>query len=63
MSVELKSGPQVLISGRRASAVYRIARFPTFRSEKQRYAWAEGKKVFYKGGAYVAPGEKEATAA
>lgn len=28
---------------RRASAVYRIARFPIPRSEKQRYAWEQGK--------------------
>jgi hypothetical protein len=33
----------------RSSAVYRISRFPAPRSEKQRYAWEEGKKVFYKG--------------
>lgn len=33
----------------RASAVYRIARFPAPRSDKQREAWAEGKKVFYRG--------------
>lgn len=37
----------------RSSAVYRIARFPTFRSDKQRLAWTEGKKVFYKGGALL----------
>lgn len=33
----------------RASAVYRIARFPAPRSEKQRYAWQEGKKAANKG--------------
>jgi pimeloyl-ACP methyl ester carboxylesterase len=33
----------------RASAVYRIARFPTPRSPLQKKAWTEGKKVFYKG--------------
>ncbi|ORY61681.1 Alpha/Beta hydrolase protein [Pseudomassariella vexata] len=33
----------------RASALYRIARFPAPRSEKQRYAWEEGKKVARKG--------------
>ena len=33
----------------RSSAVYRISRFPAPRSEQQRYAWNEGKKVFYKG--------------
>lgn len=33
----------------RASAVYRIARFPAPRSEKQREAWEKGKKVFYQG--------------
>ncbi|KAK4182551.1 Alpha/Beta hydrolase protein [Podospora australis] len=33
----------------RSSAVYRIARFPAPRSEKQRVAWAKGKEVFYKG--------------
>ena len=37
----------------RSSAVYRIARFPTFRSEKQKLAWKLGKEVFYKGAAYV----------
>ena len=30
---------------RRASAVYRISRFPAPRSEKQRYAWEEGKRL------------------
>ncbi|KAF2724328.1 alpha/beta-hydrolase [Polychaeton citri CBS 116435] len=34
---------------RRASALYRISRFPAPRSEKQRYAWEEGKKVAIKG--------------
>ncbi|KEQ79600.1 alpha/beta-hydrolase [Aureobasidium pullulans] len=33
----------------RASAVYRISRFPAPRSEKQRYAWQEGKKACIKG--------------
>ncbi|TKA52113.1 hypothetical protein B0A49_11935, partial [Cryomyces minteri] len=33
----------------RASAVYRIARFPAPRSEKQRHAWTEGKKACLKG--------------
>ncbi|KAI9692777.1 MAG: hypothetical protein M1820_009376 [Bogoriella megaspora] len=33
----------------RASAVYRISRFPAPRSEKQRHAWEEGKKVTRKG--------------
>ncbi|KAH9841314.1 heptaketide hydrolyase ayg1-like [Teratosphaeria destructans] len=33
----------------RASAVYRISRFPAPRSEKQRYAWQEGKKAAVKG--------------
>lgn len=33
----------------RSSAVYRIARFPAPRSEKQRVAWARGKEVFYRG--------------
>lgn len=37
----------------RASAVYRIARFPTPRSPKQKYAWEEGKKVFYRGAAMM----------
>lgn len=35
----------------RSSALYRIARFPAPRSEKQRLAWALGKEAFYKGGA------------
>lgn len=35
----------------RSSAVYRIARFPAPRSEKQRLAWNLGKEAFYKGGA------------
>ncbi|RMZ79235.1 hypothetical protein DV737_g3496, partial [Chaetothyriales sp. CBS 132003] len=35
----------------RSSAVYRIARFPAPRSEKQKYAWKAGKEVFYKGAA------------
>lgn len=34
---------------RRGSAVYRISRFPAPRSEKQRYAWQEGKKAARKG--------------
>ena len=34
---------------RRASALYRISRFPAPRSEKQRYAWEEGKKAARKG--------------
>lgn len=38
---------------RRSSAVFRIARFPAPRSEKQRLAWKLGKAVFYKGAAYV----------
>ncbi|KAF2859530.1 alpha/beta-hydrolase [Piedraia hortae CBS 480.64] len=33
----------------RASAVYRISRFPIPRSEKQRYAWEQGKKAALKG--------------
>lgn len=33
----------------RASAVYRISRFPAPRSEKQRYAWQEGKRAAKKG--------------
>jgi dienelactone hydrolase len=33
----------------RGSAVYRISRFPAPRSEKQRHAWAEGKKAAAKG--------------
>ncbi|KAF2236312.1 alpha/beta-hydrolase [Viridothelium virens] len=33
----------------RASAVYRISRFPAPRSEKQRHAWEEGKKAARKG--------------
>ncbi|SMR54494.1 unnamed protein product [Zymoseptoria tritici ST99CH_3D1] len=33
----------------RASAVYRIARFPAPRSDKQRLAWQEGKKAARKG--------------
>ncbi|KAJ9624594.1 uncharacterized protein PV06_06408 [Exophiala oligosperma] len=33
----------------RSSAVYRISRFPTPRSEQQKYAWTKGKEVFYKG--------------
>jgi pimeloyl-ACP methyl ester carboxylesterase len=37
----------------RSSAVYRIARFPTPRSPKQREAWEAGKKVFYKGAALM----------
>ena len=34
---------------RRASAVYRISRFPAPRSEKQRHAWREGKKAARRG--------------
>ncbi|KAF2083758.1 alpha/beta-hydrolase [Saccharata proteae CBS 121410] len=34
---------------KRASAVWRISRFPAPRSEKQRYAWQEGKKAILKG--------------
>lgn len=34
---------------RRASALYRIARFPAPRSEKQRYAWEKGKEAAIKG--------------
>lgn len=34
---------------RRASAVYRISRFPAPRCDKQKYAWAEGKKAAVKG--------------
>ena len=37
----------------RSSAVYRISRFPAPRSEKQRHAWTEGKKMFYKGAGLV----------
>lgn len=37
----------------RSSAVYRIARFPTPRSPKQKEAWEQGKKVFYKGAALM----------
>ncbi|KAK1752858.1 Alpha/Beta hydrolase protein [Echria macrotheca] len=37
----------------RSSAVYRIARFPAPRSEKQRDAWRAGKAVFYKGAALL----------
>ncbi|KAI2616548.1 yellowish-green 1-like protein [Hypoxylon sp. NC1633] len=33
----------------RASALYRIARFPAPRSEKQRYAWQKGKEAAIKG--------------
>ena len=33
----------------RSSAVYRISRFPAPRSQKQRYAWEEGKKAARKG--------------
>ncbi|KAI8633476.1 alpha/beta-hydrolase [Xylariaceae sp. FL1651] len=33
----------------RASALYRIARFPAPRSEKQRYAWTKGKEAALKG--------------
>ena len=38
-----------LTTQRRASAVYRISRFPAPRSEKQRHAWEEGKKAARKG--------------
>ena len=41
----------LLTACRRSSAVWRIARFPAPRSAKQKYAWEEGKKVFYKGAA------------
>ena len=37
----------------RASAIYRIARFPAPRSPKQKYAWEAGKTVFYKGAALL----------
>ncbi|OAG41933.1 hypothetical protein AYO21_03936 [Fonsecaea monophora] len=37
----------------RSSAVYRISRFPTPRSEKQKYAWKIGKEMFYKGAALL----------
>ncbi|OAP64647.1 hypothetical protein AYL99_00619 [Fonsecaea erecta] len=37
----------------RSSAVYRISRFPTPRSEKQKYAWKVGKEMFYKGAAML----------
>ncbi|KAK5652032.1 hypothetical protein OQA88_10935 [Cercophora sp. LCS_1] len=37
----------------RASAVYRIARFPAPRSPKQKEAWEKGKEVFYKGAALM----------
>lgn len=37
----------------RSSAVYRISRFPTPRSEQQRFAWKVGKEVFYKGAGSV----------
>ena len=37
----------------RSSAVYRIARFPTPRSDVQREAWERGKRVFYKGAALM----------
>nr|POE77977.1 heptaketide hydrolyase ayg1 [Quercus suber] len=45
----------------RASAVYRISRFPAPRSEKQRYAWQEGKKVAAKGLALAARPTREIT--
>lgn len=35
----------------RSSALYRIARFPAPRSDKQRLAWTLGKDAFYKGAA------------
>ena len=44
--LELKLRPNPI---RRASAVYRISRFPLPRSEKQRYAWEEGKKAATRG--------------
>jgi len=37
----------------RASAVYRISRFPAPRSKKQREAWEAGKKVAIKGLGFV----------
>ncbi|KAI3392129.1 hypothetical protein diail_6141 [Diaporthe ilicicola] len=37
----------------RSSALYRIARFPAPRSEKQRLAWTLGKEAFYKGAALM----------
>ena len=37
----------------RASAVYRIARFPAIRSQKQHEAWLAGKEAFYKGAALM----------
>ncbi|KPI35267.1 uncharacterized protein AB675_3740 [Cyphellophora attinorum] len=37
----------------RSSAVWRISRFPAPRSEQQKFAWQEGKKVFYKGAALM----------
>lgn len=46
---------------RRASAVYRISRFPAPRSEKQRYAWQEGKKAATKGLALRERPTKEVT--
>ena len=39
----------------RSSALYRISRFPTPRSAKQKEAWTKGKEVFYKGTASVLP--------
>lgn len=45
----------------RASAVYRISRFPAPRSEKQRHAWVEGKKVAQRGLALAARPTKEIT--
>lgn len=45
-----RSRPEAsLIIVRRASSLYTISRFPAPRSEKQRYAWEEGKKVSKKG--------------
>lgn len=38
---------------RRSSAVYRIARFPAPRSEKQRYCWKKCKEVCLKGLGYT----------
>jgi hypothetical protein len=39
----------MLKTNRRASALYRIGRFPAPRSEIQRLAWTEGKKCVLKG--------------
>lgn len=40
---------------RRASAVYRISRFPNPRSTKQKYAWTMGKEACLKGLQYALP--------